>query len=377
MTTPTDEITTDEQADKLFSEAFREAAGIKEASVPTTEVTPALEVKEDAPVVAATVDTPSVKTDDKIDPKAAVTQPATETAKAVRNDIPDWAKDLAPELQDKIAGTIQYHQQRYNSDIGRQSAYQRRLMDANRRIAELSTQVTKPQDPNLAAAAKQDQAKTAEEWKQLNEADPSLAKAVDSRVSAESESLRQEIAGLKQAIKATVDPLYQQSQETYLDKQHKILLDVVPNYQEVANHPVYAYWVNQKASPGIRQLANTSSEAADAITVFQMYAGQAEQTYKEMIAKGLLKDESPAHTTEAPAATVQNPSQTDTALADQVVKSRETKIQSAAPTKQQPSPIASPRVNALAGGKPGDEFDIDSPEVAALFSEVFNKSVRR
>lgn len=366
-------------AQKMFSEAFAGARGVDPPAItpvvpePVVDTPAVVEAKPDTPAVVTTI--PEANKDTP--PSApAKTEPTQVTQRP--SDIPDWATKLDPELQDRVREVLRSKlqaEQRARSDSGRISAFQRQILERDRRIAELATQRTQPQDPNLAAAGKQDQAKTLEAWKQLNEAEPGIANAVDSRLSAETQALREELAAIKDTVKAQTDPLYQQQERAYVEDQRRLLTEAIPNYVEVVNHPVYKYWFDTKASNGIKQLASTSTDHQDAVNVLSMYAqwAQTPQAVDELVNRGIIsKDDVPQ---QAPQ-TVQTSTPVDTALADKVAKSRENKVTTAPVVANTPSPITPGSVNPLHNSKPGDAVDIDSDQVAALFAETYKKYKR-
>lgn len=361
------------EVQKLFSDAFSEAHGVDVPAIVPVIPEPVVveDKKEDIPAVVAT--TPEAKVDT---PPAQVTEPVQAAPVQRPSDIPDWAVKLDPELQDKVREVLRSKlqaEQRARSDSGRISAFQKQILERDRRIADLASQSKKPLDENLAAAGKQDQAKSLEAWKQLNEAEPGIAAAVDARLA----QIQEQIAGVKDAAKAQTDPLYQQQERAYVEDQRRLLTEAIPNYVEVVNHPVYKYWFDQKASSGIKTLASTSTDHADAVNVLSMYAQWASTpaALSELVSRGILsKDDVPQ---QAPAQTVQTSTdQVDTALADKVAKSRSDKVTAAPVVANAPNPITPGNVSHLHNSKPGDQVDIDSDAVAALFADAYKKNKR-
>lgn len=364
------------EAQKMFSDAFSASRGVEPPAIvpvipePVVDTPAVVEAKKEDISAVVTI-TPEAKVDT---PSAQVTEP---TAAPVQrpSDIPDWAAKLDPELQDKVREVLRSKlqaEQRARSDSGRISAFQKQILERDRRIADLATQSNKPQDPNLAAAGKQDQANTLEAWKQLNDAEPAIAAAVDARLA----QIQEQMAGVKDAVKAQTDPLYQQQERAYVEDQRRLLTEAIPNYVEVVNHPVYKYWFDQKASSGIKKLAGTSTDHQDAVNVLSMYAqwAQTPQALDELVSRGIIsKDDVPQ---QAPAQTVQTSTQVDTALADKVAKSRNDKVTAAPVVANTPSPIAPGNVNALHKSKPGDGVDLEGDEAVALFAKAYKENKR-
>jgi hypothetical protein len=379
--TPANHIDIDsDETQKLIEQEFNKALGhhspaataVASPEVVDKPIEVPKEIKE-APAVVAEV----TKVEGTPQVESATTTQVTKTdeSKTVADsglNVPDWAKSLDPELQKKIydvAQAAQYHEQKWRSDVGRQNALQQKLLEARKQLATLSSQVMKPQDDNLAAAAQGDHAKSLAEWNQLIEADPNLAKAIDLRIRAETAQLKAETQG---QIKATVDPLYQHTEQNHVEEQRRILHDNVPNYQEVIKSPVYQYWFNNHAAPGIQNLARSSADASDAINILKMYAQEAPHVYNEMVNRGMLPREEATVT--QPARSV--PAQ-DTALADKVAKTREEKVTQAPVVTSVQTPVVATSANSLSNSKPGQAIDLDDEYVKQLFEAEYKKNTIR
>jgi hypothetical protein len=361
------------EAQKLLDDAFNSALGKEvKVEVPVVKDTPKT---EDVTVVP-----PEVKPD-KPTEVSQNTKPSTETvAKEALPGVPDWAKDLPKEVQEKvldIANQAQYHQQRWRSDVGRQSALQSKLTEARRELASLKANRNTPQNPAATAATgATPPVQTTEEWKQIIEADPSLAKAIESRIQAE---VSQAKADLNRQIDANIDPLYQHTMQTFVEEQQRILRDAIPNVDEVLQSPVYKYWINNVAAPGIKQLAETSTDSSDAINVMRIYANDAQGVYEYMVRNGMmhpLPSQQQVQQQAQPAPQqVQSSAPT---LADKVAKVREQKVHAApvVPT----APVAAPTTSmatSLASSKPGQQIDLDDDYVKRALEEAYNQYKRK
>jgi hypothetical protein len=359
-------------AQKMFAEAYASASGQKVEPEPAQVVTPEPATPAAETVEAVTKEPEPQKVEVKT-PETATPEKVETTASTAKTDlsVPDWAKDLPVDLQQKLSKEVQeklYYQHQAKSEAGRQSALQKRLFDTRRELEQLRTQIKQPQDPALAAAAKQDQAKTLAEWNALKEADPSLANAIEARLGLETIQTK---ADLERRVDATVNPLIQHTEQGYVEEQRKLLMDQVPNYVEVVNSPVYAYWFNNKAPNGIKNLAASSVDAADALTVMQVYSQAAESTYREMVQRGLMKEEPVVHQ----AAPVQVTPET-TANADKVAQARAQKIVAAPVVQNASNPIAVAPTAPFANNRPGGQIDIDDPAVRAMFEAEYKKNQR-
>lgn len=366
-----DEIDLDTaEAQKMFADAFASASKGETIKIvePVTAVEPTttpepiipepvVEAAPTEPVVAKTTETPSEDV-----PKVVETK---------NYNVPDWAKDLPDNVKESLSKELQdklYYEQKYKSDLGRQSALQRKLYEARKENAALRTHIAKPQDPAIATAAKRDQASTLAEWKQLQEADPDLAKAFDARLDERVTALRAE---QKAQLDATVNPLNQHIEENYEDEQRRLLLEQVPNFQEVVNNPVYSEWLNTRASQGVRNLALNSMDYKDALTVLKMYAQEGPDVYNDMIRAGKMPAPKVEDVVRAPSPVPSQ--QVDTTNADRVARSREQKILAPAVLKEAPNPNSATAAVAAIWNNPKGEVNLDDPSVVAAFEDAYKK----
>jgi hypothetical protein len=367
------------EAQKMFADAFASAA--KGETIKLVEPTPVVETpavtasvpepKTEQPVVENTSTDPATMTSKEDAPKTE----AKQVNEPKKYDVPDWAKDLPDAVKENLSKELQeklYYQQKYKSDFGRQSALQRKLFETRKEMEALRAQIAKPQDPALAAAAKQDEAKALELWEQLKQADSNLANAIESRLKVEANQVRTE---LNSKVDATVNPLNQHIEESYVDEQRRLLQEQVPNLHEVISSPVYAEWINNRAPPGIRNLALNSVDHQDALTVLRVYSQEGPQVYNEMVRSGRL----PAPPTEAVTTPTQSPTtsqQANTAHADKVAERREQKIEAAPVVRQVPNPVAAAAAVSASWNSPGGKLDIDDPTSQAAFADAFKKYQR-
>ena len=168
--------------------------------------------------------------------------------------------------------------------------------------------------------------------------------------------------------------------QAFVDEQQKLLREAVPNVDEVIQSPVYKYWITNVAAPGIRQLAETTTDYADAFNVLRMYANDAPGVYDFLVRSGHIQ--APANTqvqaNAQPAQQVQTASTNNaTALADKVAKVREQKVHAApvVPT----APVAAPTTSmatTLASSKPGQQVDLEDAYVQRALEEAYNRYKR-
>lgn len=381
-------------AEKWFAEAFNKNLGIES---PKTEVVLPPEVKapESNSPAAEVMKAEVVKTEQIPDASQTVKAPEASSAKDGEKqeqkstsiyNVPDWAKDLAPDVQKLVAQELAEKfdlRHRANSDRGRVSSLNQKLLQLEREVAayRAATQNPKPQDPQLAAAAKQDATNTLAEWNTLIEADPNLAKAFQGKMTYEKQELQTRIQALEAKLEATVNPLYQHAENNVKETERQLLMEAVPNYAEVIQSPEYDRWINRWAGEGVKNLAFNSIDHRDAIRVMQMFALDGPAVHDELIREGVVK-RAPEAAQTVPA-TVNQTTQSattntvDTAAADKVAKSREQKSQSPAVISQQPNPMAASASSNLATSRPGDSIDLENEATLAYFEEAFKKAMKR
>lgn len=365
--TPRDQVDLDsKEAMDMLEAAFNEALPASSRQEAPAAAQEAPKTEEDRKVTQALDKVEEAK------PSTPVAQAQATEDKPTTYNGPEWAKDLPDNVRsqvDKLIEERRFHEQKWKSDVGRQNALQQKLFQARRQAEELRAKIQqRSNDQSFQTAAQGDEAKTLTEWKQLNEADPNLAKAIELRLAQERESLRAEMKG---QIDATVDPLYQHTEESYVDQQQRLLEAEVPNYREVVNSPVYKFWLDNVASPGVKDLAYKSNEYTDAVTVLRVYANEAQGVYQHMVQQGWI--EAPPQQQAAPVEQAQQAAASNT-RADKVAQSRQQKVQAAPVVQHSPNPISAATVNPAMGGKPGDAVDLDNEQVQALFEAEFAKA---
>jgi hypothetical protein len=150
----------------------------------------------------------------------------------------------------------QLWQHKYNSDLGRQNAYQRKVSEYENEIQQLKKQAERSNNPDSM---------TPSEWKALQEDYPDIAQGVQSqfaqlqaRHQAEIESIRREL-----------QPIQAQAQESYVQDQFRILEMEHPDYREIAQSDSFKSWVEYQPE-NIRNMM-TSQQAGDAAYLLRTY----------------------------------------------------------------------------------------------------------
>lgn len=357
-----------EDAEKLFAEAFPTATpssattpvveAVTEVPKVVEETTPVEEIKEVTPTVEAKVVNPA---------KEPEVTPAEVKTEAPQNEPYAWVKTLPDGVREQVQREIDDKralEHKYRSDAGRMAALRQQNLELQRKAA------SRPSEKTAISKQEVDNDKSLTDWNTLRDADPALAKALEDRVTAETSAIKQQF---QEQLKATVDPLYQQTASNYRDQQLDLLQQSVPNYQSVMNSPEYSFWIEHVAPPALRNTANSSVDHQDAIAVLRAYAMDAESVHHELVRRGMVQA-APVQQTQAVVKTVDK-SGTDTAHADKVAQARAQKVQAAPKVTESPNPIAA-QPSGLSG-KTGDGIDLSDPTVIAAFEAEYNKQLRR
>lgn len=150
--------------------------------------------------------------------------------------------------------------QRYKSDEGRQAALQRKTQELERLLREKTQQVTPAQNSKLKI-------EETEEWKALSDSDPVLAKVL--RGIAE-ESTRQAEEKAEARIKAATEPLYQEREQSYAEREAQRLQQMVPDLPLIVKDTNYHDWFDRQPE-SVRRMAESVS-ADDNFTVIKLFA---------------------------------------------------------------------------------------------------------
>jgi hypothetical protein len=331
MATP--EQFTEEQAQELLAKYMSGTeAPARGTPTPESEKTPAPEPvkepekkeeenKEPTPAAEPAKEPEPAKQEEK---KEERKEPAK--APPERDDPYSWVKDVPEALRERVLKEIQDKMQlkhRVDSDDGRVRGMQQKLLEANRVISELK--VTPRKD---SAATAVPASKTPEQWTQLAKDDPEMANAIEARVKSEVDaavsSVREDIAEFK---KSAVDPLYENQQQQYAEREAAALEKAVPNYREVVSDPHFNMWLNTVAKEDVKEKALKSVSHLDAIDVLKTYSA-------DMVRLGLAP---PPEQKTTSAATPKEP--VDTTTADKVEAERQRKLDTPAVVKDHTPPL--------------------------------------
>ncbi len=346
MTTETDKgkTLTEQEGNELFAKAYAEAQGteykppVQVDSPPVEEVVATEEVPTEE-VVPTEKEKPEEKVEEvekKEEPKA---QPSLDD---VLNAIPEDKRDFVKQLyvERNLA------EQKFKSHAGRLAAERRELTQLKQELNKLRKGASSPQPNAVAEQTKADHAKALEEWKQVAEIEPTLAKAVDALTDAKVGDLEKRLEARTTSEKEAADI---QRAEEEKHREWELLVEHVPNVADVIGSKEFHYWKDNLASPAIKNMAENSVKHQDCIFVLQQFAPYAIWLNEQEAAKNKSPDPKPS-----------------TEAADKISETRKDKVSPVVNKGQLPI-NTSPNV--------GNEFGEEVAE--QLFAEAYNKIKNR
>lgn len=236
---------TPEEAERLLQEAFGDMPADEPVVEEEVEETPE-ETEEEAE------GTEEVEEEDKPEKAAAVEEDSW------LEEVPDTVRDKVKEHLDKLKAA----EQRIRSDDGRVRAFQRKADELSLKLQQLSN---KPLQNTPAAELPS----TPEEWQQVVDHDPVLAKAIEARVKAE----------LQEFKKTSVDPLQQHNtsreEREYLEtvsRETELLERAIPDVRDIVESPMFQGWLEHEAPPSIKHTYHNSLDHRDYIAVLNQFA---------------------------------------------------------------------------------------------------------
>lgn len=171
---------TEEEVESLFAQAYTG------------------EVEEPEVVVEEAVEeTPEPEPEEKATTEEEVQTPPEESVEQIVESLPEERREFVKQLLEERARA----EQQFRSAQGRLAAERRQRQHIEQEIAKLRSKLggSVPQDKVVAEQTKAEYEKTISEWKEVVEAEPTLAKAVDALTDAKvGEALkvvRAELAG--------------------------------------------------------------------------------------------------------------------------------------------------------------------------------------
>lgn len=230
----------EENQEQSFEDAFNE---LVDGDTPDTEANaePAGEESEDA----------VSQGQEEEEEQTGVLEPEEDPEEPEESEDPDPLKELAAAKEE-----LQRWQHKYNSDLGRQNAYQRQIQEKDQLIARLqSTQSANPGVVN-------------KDWATLKEDYPDIAQGISALIEEKDARHAQEIQSLKQSL----EPIQAQAKESFVAQQYQILAYEHPDYAEIAASPEFNKWV-QTQPHNVMQMME-SDNAADAAYLLRTYKNE-------------------------------------------------------------------------------------------------------
>jgi len=208
--------------------------------------------------VDSSADEPVEPTEETEDGELQGQEEAQEQAELLEDPADETEEDPSePEPQDEVAALraeLQQWQHRYNSDLGRQNAYQRQLQEKDQLIAQMqkSNQAKNPGISN-------------DRWKVVSEDYPDIAEGVKALFEEQKQQHEMEL----QRVRAELQPIQQQAHQTYIDQQFDLLEREHPDYREIAASQDFKSWVAMQPQ-NVQQMI-TSEQAGDAAYLLRAY----------------------------------------------------------------------------------------------------------
>lgn len=231
----------DEAAEKLFEEAYNNAATGTRTEIPT-EIEPTPEVEPEVPEVK--------------EPEEGQPQP--------QDPVNDWLKDAPEEVRQRYVKELTD----FNANRQRQAGLQRNMMEArqerDRLVRELE-QLRGQKQPQQAFVPSTE--RIPEKWKQLTETDTDLALSIEERIQLAVEQAKREV---EEKLTQVTNPLVTNQYEQHVHRELDLLKQVVPNYEEVVNHPQFIDWISHQSNE-LQDKYSHSVDHRDAVMIMKLY----------------------------------------------------------------------------------------------------------
>lgn len=182
-----------------------------------------------------------------------------ETAEVESEKVDQGEEEAEQDEPDELA---KYKQEaetwkhKYNSDLGRQNALQRKLQEQEEQLRKMQQfKSTEGKKPGVSE----------DEWNALKEDYPDIAGAFETRLN----SLKSEHQQTIEAIKGEIAPMKEQAQQQYIESQRSRLDAAHNDWREIVQTPEYAAWLNSQ--PGAVQSLMGSQSADDNIYLLNTF----------------------------------------------------------------------------------------------------------
>lgn len=142
---------------------------------------------------------------------------------------------------------------RYNSDLGRQNAHQRKIKDQEQIIAQLQKQISESQP----AATNP-----------LQEDYPDIAEGAEKIISSKLDPVNEKVARMESAL----ERFELKEQEQHIQGQYQALAQVHPDFEEIAVSPEFNHWISRQP-PFVRDKLE-SEDATEAAWLLAAYKNE-------------------------------------------------------------------------------------------------------
>lgn len=318
-------------------------------------------------------------------PNTEATQGATDgatPASTSNENGEEWLASLDPKVREIVLQKLdqerkarEYHEQRYKSDIGRISAYQRKAEEAEKAKQELERKLREgvPAQPaNQQPATPVAQTATARKIQELNEritklkgTDPELADVLETTRDALLETQQLMASSVPKVDLSSVEELKQkiayQEQEMLIQNERARLEQMVPGALNVIDYvdPKTKWSPWQEFVSSLPPALSTAANDANADTYAYLMPMYVQWAERYNAAHGFVHQQQPSE--------VQQPPAVDPRAA-QVQQARQQKLttSAAAPAKSSPPPAYKPSLEERMKNPPAP----GTPEYAKFLEEV-------
>lgn len=175
------------------------------------------------------------------------------------SDEPDLTESPEAVEVDELSAAreeAQLWQHKYNSDLGRQNAFQRKVNEQQEYIKQLESQMQRSNPPTDMTPA---------EWKAVQDDYPDIAQGVQAQFQSQEARHQAEIAAIRNELK----PMQEQAADAYVQNQFQILSSQHPDYAQIAQSQEFGEWV--QGQPSNVQRMVESQDASEASYLIQTY----------------------------------------------------------------------------------------------------------
>lgn len=244
-------LMTEQEADAFFKDVFGDLVGGKHTTAfekePDGKTPVQQEEKQEVNQEVETTETTDTTTAAAVDGVGTEVQEQQQDNSDPLKDLPEEAKKIFAQLV-KDRDTWR---QKYKSDEGRWLTFKTRADQLETKVKELSTASTTTANYKF---------KSTDEWKQLAENDPALAKLIENAV-------HEGRIEAEQRVAAELQPLKNQQIVREQNDERAELLRMVPNLDEVLASDTYKDWFESQPA----NVTSIGTSAIGAYRLLQMY----------------------------------------------------------------------------------------------------------